>query len=105
MEIVSENKFSVDIPPERIMNFYLYMTEDPRYKAQVYLGFSPTDTNKACDYLGSYNMPMKCVQIQGTESEVLAYKEKLEDERYRAYNKHQEEQKAEQMRKYGKIIA
>jgi hypothetical protein len=87
MEISKEVKFVEELPPELIKVFYLYMTEDPKAKYQVYFSYSPADNNKACDYLGSYNMPMKCLQIKGTETEVLQYRENLENERKIEYNK------------------
>jgi hypothetical protein len=88
MEIVTETKFQENISPEEIKTFYLYMTEDAKMKPQVYFGYSPTDTNKACDYLGTYNMPMRCLQIKGTETEILSYRDKLENERTLIYNKY-----------------
>jgi hypothetical protein len=87
MEIHKELSFVEELPPEIVKYFYLYMTEDPRAKYQIYFSYSSADNNKACDYLGSYNMPMKCLQIKGTESEVLQYREKLEKEREIEYNK------------------
>jgi hypothetical protein len=87
MEILQQNNFVEQVAPEEIKIFYLYMTEDPKAKYEIYFSYSPTDNNKACDYLGTYNMQMKCLQIKGTESEILQYRDRLEKERKEEYNK------------------
>jgi hypothetical protein len=87
MEIIQQNNFVEQIPPEEIKTFYLYMSEDPKAKYQIYFSYSPADNNKACDYLGTYNMQMKCLQIRGTMSEVLQFRENLEKERKEIYQK------------------
>jgi hypothetical protein len=92
MEIINTTSFNLSLPPEAVKTFYLYMTDDPRMRPNIYFSYSAGDQNAACDYLGSFNMPMKCTQIKSTESEALAYREKLEKERHTEWEKHFKEQ-------------
>jgi len=87
MEIINSNPFKIDSPPEKERIFYLYMTEDPKMRPQIYFSFSGGDQNDACKYLGSFNMPMVCIQIKGTENECLQHREKLEKERTEIWEK------------------
>jgi hypothetical protein len=92
MEITS-TPFQREMPKGEQKIFYLYMTKDPRARPQIYFSLSGTEQNKACDILGSYNIPMDCLQIKGTESEVIMYREQLEKERTIEFEKYQKELK------------
>jgi len=81
MEIVKGTNFLMEYSPEEKKTFYLYMTEASEARPQIYISFSPCDQYAAAKQLEAFNMPMVCMQIEGTETEARLYLEKLEKER------------------------
>ena len=57
------------------------MAEAPEVRPQVYFSRSPNEQNQAAKYLDTFNMPMICEKIKGTEPEVMQYLENLEKKR------------------------